>query len=184
MPLPAPVERTELHERSLVFRGYQRADGLFDVEGHLVDRKTQPFTAAQGATTPAGAAVHEMWLRLTIDDTYFIHDAVASTGAAPYGSCGQAPPAVACLRGLRIGAGWQREVKERLGGARSCTHITEMLGPLASAAIQALIVPRRTQPEALGSDGAPLLLDSCWSLRRGSEAALRRWPLHQITPTA
>ena len=35
MPLPAPVSRKRLHTRRVVYEGFRRDDGLFDIEGHL-----------------------------------------------------------------------------------------------------------------------------------------------------
>ena len=43
MPLPDPVPREPLHTRRVECRGYRRADGLWDIEGHLVDTKAYPF---------------------------------------------------------------------------------------------------------------------------------------------
>ncbi len=43
MPLTEPVPRNLIHERSIVCRGFCRDDGLWDIEGHLVDTKTYPF---------------------------------------------------------------------------------------------------------------------------------------------
>ncbi len=34
------IERTELHHRQIDMRFFQRTDGLFEVEGRLLDRKT------------------------------------------------------------------------------------------------------------------------------------------------
>ena len=40
MPLPEQkVARQTLHHRDIVVRGYRRAEGLFDVEGHLQGTK-------------------------------------------------------------------------------------------------------------------------------------------------
>ncbi len=43
MPLPPPVERDHLHTRTMEFRGYQRADGLCDIDARLTDVKTYDF---------------------------------------------------------------------------------------------------------------------------------------------
>jgi hypothetical protein len=40
MPLPAPQARSHLHTRAVVFRGYHREDGLWDIEAALIDTKT------------------------------------------------------------------------------------------------------------------------------------------------
>ena len=38
--------------------------------------------------------------------------------------------------GLRVGPGWRRAVRARLGGVQGCTHPVELLGPLATTAYQ------------------------------------------------
>ncbi len=48
MPLSAPAPRQLMHNRAIECRGYQREDGMWDIEGHLVDTKTyrpaSPYT--------------------------------------------------------------------------------------------------------------------------------------------
>ena len=39
MPLSAPADRQLLHLRDIALRGYERADGLFDIEAQLTDTK-------------------------------------------------------------------------------------------------------------------------------------------------
>ena len=68
MPLPPTVEREHLHTRSIEIRGYKRADGLYDIEGHLVDTKPFDFKLAAGMR-PSGQPIHDMWLRITVDRT-------------------------------------------------------------------------------------------------------------------
>ena len=40
MPLTPPAARETLHTRRIEINGYRRADGLFDIEAHLTDRKS------------------------------------------------------------------------------------------------------------------------------------------------
>ena len=42
------------------------------------------------------------------------------------------------LIGIKIGAGWQGEVRKRIGGALGCTHLRELLAPMATTAMQAM----------------------------------------------
>jgi hypothetical protein len=72
MPLPAPVSpRERLHSRRITYEGWQRNDGLFDIEGHLIDMKDQDTTLLSGVR-PAGEAIHDMWVRVTIDRAFTI----------------------------------------------------------------------------------------------------------------
>ena len=77
MHRPEPgVEREALHSRTIEIRGFRRADGLYDIEGRLVDTKPHDFKLAAGIRK-AGEPIHSMWLRITIDRNLVIVDAEA-----------------------------------------------------------------------------------------------------------
>ena len=42
------------------------------------------------------------------------------------------------LVGLKIAPGWRRQVQAAIGGRHGCTHITELLGPVATVAYQTM----------------------------------------------
>ena len=142
MPLSPPaVPRQSLHRRNITIRGYKREDGLFDIEGHLHDTKDIDFKVASGMRA-AGEPVHSMWLRITIDATLTIVDAEASSEAMPYiGYCDQITPDYRKLIGLAIRPGFSDRVRKRLGGTHGCTHITELVGALATTAFQTMAGP-------------------------------------------
>ena len=109
MPLPPRIEREELHLRRIEMRGYRRADGLYDVEARLTDTKTEPLPR-DGGTVAAGAALHDMWLRLVVDENLLVHDALGVTDASPHAICPEATAALSGLKGLRIEKGWNRAI--------------------------------------------------------------------------
>src|SRR5476649_148690 len=138
MPLSSPAPRQFMHNRAIECRGYQREDGLWDIEGHLVDTKTYATSARDtGRAREPGEPVHNMWLRLTIDLDMLIHDAEAVTDAGPYSPCGNITSNFKALKGVTIGAGWRKKTLELLGGIKGCTHLVELLGPLGTTAFQA-----------------------------------------------
>ncbi len=144
MPLPPAAPREHLHTRQIECRGYQRADGLWDIEGHITDTKTYAFSNEfRGQVTP-GMALHEMWIRLSIDDAFVVQDVVAVTDGSPYRICPEAAPNFHVLKGQRIGRGWNRTVKELLGNTAGCTHILELLPQMATVAFQTIRAYRRT----------------------------------------
>jgi hypothetical protein len=175
MPLPAPTaEREHLHTRRVECRGYRRTDGLWDVEGHIVDNKTYSFESDWRGTVTPDKAVHDMWLRITIDDDLVIRDAVASTEAGPFRICADIAPNFKKLIGLRIGPGWRKSVQARVGGTEGCTHIVELLGPMATTAFQTQVIKRRSTPRQPGQ--RPRLLNSCHALAETSEVVKNEWP--------
>lgn len=179
------VEREALHHRQIDLRFYRRADGRYDIEGWLVDTKNHPFRR-QLATedTPAGEAVHNIVVRLVIDDDMLVHDASASMSATPFGVCRGAEQTLPPLKGLRIGAGWGKQVRERLGGAASCTHIVELLGPMATAAFQGLAPQRLAEINLPDSEAQRRAkVDSCFAYAAHREVVARLWPeLHRPHP--
>jgi hypothetical protein len=165
------VAREPLHRRAIEIHGYKRADGLYDIEGHLVDTKPYDFRLAAGVRA-AGEPVHDMWLRITVDRQLHIVDAAASMDAVPYaGDCNAIEPAYRRLVGLAIRPGFQQRLKELLGGVRGCTHITELAGMLATAAFQTMAGQGAQDPEK-----KPFQLDRCHALASTSPAVGRYYP--------
>lgn len=172
MPLPSPTaSREPLHLRDIVIRGFRRADGCFDIEGHLQDTKTFDMQLASGIR-PAGEALHSMWLRITVDRTLTIVDAAAASDDHPYpGSCAAITPDYRKLIGMAIRPGFTNQVKVLLGGTRGCTHLTELVGALATAAYQTM-AGQGTQD----ASRKPFQLDGCHALRSDQPAVARFYP--------
>lgn len=171
------IERTELHHRQIDIRFFRRSDGMYEVEGRLLDRKAHAFRRAlQDFDTPAGAPLHDITVRLVVDENSLVHDAGASYSAAPFALCHQAAQTLAPLKGLRVGAGWNKRVRELLGGAASCTHIVELLGPMASTIHQGFAPQRMARMSETGNEEHKSKVDSCYSYGRDREVVARLWP--------
>ncbi len=116
-----------------------------------------------------------MSLRLTLDETLEIRAAVAVTDGSPFAVCADIEPAFQALVGLRIGPGFLRAVRQKLGGTAGCTHLVELLGPLATTALQTILPLRRpTRPTAPGRP--PGHLDGCHALRRDGPVVREHYP--------
>ena len=102
MPLSEPVSRKPIHQRLIDCKGYEREDGLFDIEGRLTDTKSYGFdTTLRGRLEP-GDYIHDMKMRITIDATFMIVDLEAVTDHHPYPNCGDITPNYKALIGQRI----------------------------------------------------------------------------------
>ena len=176
MSLSPPATREPLHHRRVDCRGYRRADGLWDIEGHLTDVKAYTFENAWRGRIQPGEPLHEMWLRLTLDDELTVIRAEAATVAGPYEVCPAITPAFAKLEGLRIGPGWRRAVQARLGGVRGCTHLVELLGPIATTAYQTIYSWRAQREPRIEAERPPRHLDSCHALARDGEVVRYHHP--------
>lgn len=179
MGLPQAAEREKKHHRKIDCEGFQRADGLWDIDVHMVDARTYDCSYDQyhrGGVIPAGEPVHDMWLRFTIDLDFLIHDVQAASDQTPFAIC---PQAVDCMRdliGLRIGGGWIKKVRQRIGSDRSCTHLMDLLGPLAATAYQTLHAALEKRAAESVSREKPPILDTCIALSSSGEAVKNRWP--------
>jgi hypothetical protein len=153
IPSNLPTRRP-VHTRRIECVGFERSDGLFDIEGRMVDTKA--------------------------DDANLIFKVVpaAHTDAAPSRYCAEINAAYDCLKGLTIGAGFMKEVKSRLTGTRGCTHLSELLGPIATTAIQTLMGLRGTgrlkreppdEPDRAGTTVALPMTDTCYAWRADGE---------------
>jgi len=182
MPLPDSGPREELHHRRIDLRGYRRADGLYDIEARMNDAKATEVVVGGGRKVPVGGFVHDMWIRLVVDEDMLVVDVAAVSDATPYDICPEATGALQTIKGLRIGAGWTRAVRERLSGRKGCTHLTELLQPLATVALQTLWEVRKSRPQALDGTGKPRKIDSCYAYASDREVVHKLWPMHYDGP--
>jgi hypothetical protein len=183
MPLSHPAPRKLVHTRAIECRGYERDDGLWDIEAHLVDTKTYVHSRRHGGRErQPGEPVHGMWLRLTIDLDLKVHDAEAVTDDGPYPNCGDIAPNFKALIGATIGPGWRRKTLEILGGTRGCTHLVELLGPLGTTAFQATGRAREARSGGKPLVKKPYQLNACHVYKDDSDAVRERWPQFYTGP--
>ncbi len=177
------ITRDELHFRRIDMRGYSRSDGLYEVEGRMVDQKPYDLAALDGGrATLAHQAIHDMGVRLVFDADMVVRGVQTFTNAAPYPACPEGGRALQGLVGLRMVSGWSKDVRSLLGGAVACTHLMELLIPLGTVAFQSLSFLARTRPERLDADGRPAKIDSCYAYGAERELVRLRWPQFHRPP--
>ena len=172
MPLTPPEPRKRLHRRSVSYEGYQRDDGLFDVEAHITDVKDHDHTLLTGVRR-AGESLHDMWVRVTIDANATIRAIEAKTDVAPYPGCERIEPAYAQLVGDNLLRGFRKGLHDKLGGVSGCTHVTELLGYLPTAAVQMFAGLKKREDEG---EGKPFQLDRCHALHTSGDVVRRFYP--------
>ncbi len=166
MPLPEAPARRHVHTRAIDYRGYEREDGLWDIEAHMTDTKTYSFKNNWRGTVEVGEPLHEMLLRVTIDDSFTIQDIVAQTDNSPFEMCPEISDSYKSLIGIQMGPGWRKNIRMKVGGVRGCTHLTELLFPMATVAMQTiwpLLRHRRKESDSeVGkSKTRPVVIDTC-----------------------
>lgn len=180
MSLSAAGPRRLVHRRDIQLCGYVREDGQMEVEARMCDVKTYSMPSHDRHLIAAGEPLHDMWIRLTLlPDTMEITGCEASMDATPYGICPQTAPHMGRLVGLKIGKGFLRAAAQRVGGVEGCTHLRELLQPLATVAYQTRY-SLQVHPHALEGkmqrgerDSGPGLLNSCHSYAETSPVVAR-----------
>lgn len=173
MPLSPPKPRDHFHTRQIRCDGYARPDGLWEIEATITDTKTYSFPNDWRGEVKPGEAIHGMSMRIAYDDDYVIREAEAAMEFSPFETCAAVAPNFSRLVGLKIGAGFNRKVKEVLGGTAGCTHLVELLAPMATVAFQTTAGGARRRREQLydmpvkskaqDTPTVPGLLDACHS---------------------
>lgn len=136
--IPTAAARKPMHTRRIVYDSFMRDDGLFDLEGHILDTKAYRYEEPVRGIREPGATVHEMFVRLTIDDQLTVRDLFVSIPEAPYPICPETQERFRSLVGLGLARGWRRAVDEKMGGTHGCTHVRELLYQMPTIAFQSL----------------------------------------------
>jgi hypothetical protein len=173
---PAAASRQLKHRRQLAVEVYSRGDGLWEVDATLSDVKTRDARLA-GGIRPAGQPIHQMLLRLVVDETLTIHEAGSQTSWMPYaGECDQHGDIYQRLVGLNLLKDFRRQLRDRVGGVQGCTHLTELAQILPTAVVQAFageVIDTRGDQEGASQ---PFQIDRCHALRSDGEAVRVHYP--------
>ena len=130
--------------------------------GRLQD--TRPWARDGQAVT----LVHDIELRVTVriaDMT--ITESAAEMHTFPHAECPGIAPAFAGLVGLSVARGFTREVQNRFGGAKGCTHLEQLARSLGPAVVQAvtsgraLSVSRGESADLLTGGSSPWTRNTC-----------------------
>ena len=178
MPLTDPAEREPVQTRQVEVSSFRRHDGLWDVEGRLIDISAHAFPNYFRGMVEAGAPIHDMRIRLTLNAEVEIVAVDVSMDAHPYEICPGIVPAFQQLKGARIGPGWNRRIRELFGGAKGCIHLVDLLGPVGAIGFKT--VKRESGqddvPPSEKADDKPYQVNSCHALASDGEIVQNRWP--------
>ncbi|WP_210397447.1 DUF2889 domain-containing protein [Motiliproteus sediminis] len=161
--------RRLLHTRHVVCQGFALDNGLWEIEGRMSDLKSFAMrNPDRGGEIPLGEPLHDITLALTLDAELRIHAVRVAMDATPFKSCAAITGAFQALKGLRLLPGFSRQAKELLGGVKGCTHLLELLAPIATTAYQSLW---QSENGYNGDDPAVtgFLINSCHALAEEGE---------------
>jgi hypothetical protein len=176
VPLSTPTQRESIYSRRIECCSFLRVDGLWDIEGYLDDVREFASQAETRGTVVAGVKYHQMAMRLTIDESMTIQHIEVTLDATPYAVCSNVAANYQRLVGTSLKAGFSKAIRERLGAPEGCSHLRELLGPISTAAFQAITNLRRQESGLEEPNAREKLLDSCFALSKASPVVKRRWP--------
>ena len=173
MPLSTPtVARTPQHIRQVNYRSFERADGLWDIEGELLDTKAidQPRPNGDGVRK-AGEPIHHMLIRVTVNTQLQVQAIEACMHAHPVQGCPGALDAMQRMVGCSMARGWRKSIDTHLAGVAGCTHMRELLQNMATAAFQSIVSAFSTQ-----HDQPPAYLGRCTGWNFNGPAVAQYYP--------
>ena len=183
------TERRPLnHERSITYRSFERADGLFEIEGHLRDIKGYAYFDRERGTLPPGAPVHDIFAVLALDTNMTVHDFRYELRATPFHYClGAVDPSK--LVGAGIGRGWRAALSAAFGPHGGCTHLRELVFGMGTIAFQTVSALRDQKMFSAGGTDAdrtqePFFLGGCHSWAHESPVVERYFPQYHRKPDA
>jgi hypothetical protein len=181
--------RRLMHRRSVECVGYLRHDGLWEVEARLVD--TKPFAQRDRyrGELKAGDPVHDIALRLAVDDRMTIVEAETTMRATPYPTCIEVEPILQRLVGERIGKGWRELVRQKIGRLETCTHLSELLGPAVTALFQTMSYGKTPEggssmDHQRAAGERPFFIGGCHSWRTDGPIVAEMFPQFATRPAA
>lgn len=175
MALPdAAPDRTLQHRRRIDVEVFSRGDGLWEVDARLTDVKTRDVMLGSGLRK-AGELIHDLLLRLVIDEQFNVVAAGSDSRVMPYpGSCDDLGAGYGRLVGLNLMQNFRQAVRKQLGGMQGCTHLTEMSQTLPTAVVQAFA---GIVLDVRGDGGEkPFQIDRCRALRADGDAVREHYP--------
>ena len=178
MPLPEPVERDPIQTRKVGVSSFRRQDGLWDIEGRLTDVAALPIKNYTGGIIEAGTLIHDMRLRLTLNETLEIVSVDVAMDAHPYPICPGVIPAYQKLKGEKIGPGWNRLIRQLFGGVGGCVHIVDLLSPVGTIGFKSVIRESGQDDVAPEDrvDDKPYQINTCHALSSNGDIVRDRWP--------
>ena len=149
MSLSTPtVARSPRHIRQVNFRSFEREDGLWDIEGELIDTKAIDMPRANGeGVRKAGEPIHHMLIRVTVNTQLVVQAIEAAMDAHPVQGCPSALDAMQRMVGCSMMRGWRKSIETNLAGIAGCTHLRELLQNMATAAFQSIVSAFNTAPD-------------------------------------
>ncbi len=166
------LKKGKVHTRSIDVTIYDGDDHRIVVEGTLKDDRFHETYILPHTVIPIGAIHHISVYMLVNFSTSVIEDVEVDLKYVPLDVCWETSKSLEPIKGLSVTKGFTQKLKKLVGGAKSCTHILELLVAMAPAIRQGIITATSRQPRALTQERATraikTLTNTCHGWREGS----------------
>lgn len=160
-------DKKPIHRRNISISTYPLDDFKVVVEGRLNDDRLVPIYRHWDNMPRAVGPVHGLCIRFLVGNyPLTILDAEADMETVPNADCSIAEQSMKKIIGEKITPGFSDRIREKIGGAAGCTHLTHLavvMGPAALHGFWTLYAQYpRTAPKSLEEvEGLEYLLNSC-----------------------
>ena len=179
MPMPMSTsKRKPLHSRQVHYEGFEREDGLYDIEATLRDTKPMVFEIEGEGPWQPDQPIHGMRLRVVIDAQFEVQAVEVVMEHVPHGECRAAREPMQRMVGCSMRQGWRQAIAERLGKVQGCAHLRELLQNMGTVAIQTLAP--RIQQERSDDGGPPLPMGGCLAWDPAGPMVARIYPQFHV----
>ncbi len=170
--------RIPLHNRNIHLKGFLRHDNLYEIEAELIDTKHYTITNHDRGNIVAGEPIHNMKINIVLDSDMIILGASAITLHGPFNVCKEANKNFSKIIGIQIKTGWKKEILKLIGNINGCTHVRELLTPIATTAFQTIksYEARTKKQKKENINKKPNLLGTCHAFNPSGKVVKRLWP--------
>ncbi|RJP80079.1 MAG: DUF2889 domain-containing protein [Desulfobacteraceae bacterium] len=164
----------KVHTRHIEIATYECKEGGIIVQAELKDNRLQPYYKFNGEKS-SPHLVHHMIIRMHVyGPTLLIKAIEAEMPGIPREDCIQTRKSLDIVTGMSIAPGFTAKIKQTLGGANGCSHLTTLLLAMAPAAVQGYWahfarkpLPKKLSPDIMNQ----YLIDTCWVWRKDGKLA-------------
>jgi DUF2889 family protein len=167
------ISKAAVHSRVIDMKTYPVDEDSVIVEGHLGEERYISNYDLIGVEQPVGP-FHQMAIRLLVRiSTMEILDAEAEMDRVPLRECEETLESINDIIGLRISGGFVKRVRQQIGGAKGCAHLTHLLTVMSQAVFYGIVVIQRKEKTVLPGSLEEVpnlenLIDSCKMWGEGS----------------
>ena len=123
-----------VHNREISIRTYDLGDRLILIEGGLTDHR---YRLRHDEAPEVSKLVHDMIVLFKVRGPgMLIEEVEARMPHHPRDECPVVLPWIRNLKGLRITAGFTKQVKDIIGNTKGCAHLTSLVLAMGPSAVQ------------------------------------------------